>query len=121
MSGVELALAITPLVIATISPLAKASKAFFASRRNSEQTNELLDFYDQLKTQILMLQNTLRRLAGDTPYDDDEALQQRADQVLGKDQEAFKHMLELVLRSVNDVVSDKSLGLERMVRKKRGL
>jgi len=81
--------------------------------------NELLDFHRQLNIQIMMLQSTLKILAGDTSYDDGEALQQQVHQVLGADEQLFEHILQDVLRSVNNVVSDKSLGLERMVRTKR--
>jgi len=121
MSGVELALAIIPLVMAIVTPLVKPSRALFTSRRNIEQMNELLDFYWELRIEIVMLQNTLKTLAGDISYDDSEALQQQVHQVLGADEQYFEHILQDVLRSVDNVVSDKSLGLERMVRAKRYL
>jgi hypothetical protein len=121
MSGVELALAIVPLVIAAIQhrrPIVKVGRALLTSRRNNEQVNELLDFYSQLYIELSMLYNTLQRLAGDAPSEDNEALQQHVHQALGTGVQLFEDILRDILQSIDDIVSDKSLGLEGMVRTK---
>lgn len=124
MSGVELALAIVPLVIAVIQhrkPLVKAGRALLTSRRNDEQIDERLDFYSQLYLELLWLHNTLQRLAGDAPSGNNEALKQHVHQALGTGVQLFEIILRDILQRIDDLVSDKSLGLEGMVRIKKYL
>ncbi|CAO2648884.1 Nn.00g098330.m01.CDS01 [Neocucurbitaria sp. VM-36] len=119
MSGVELALAIVPLVIAVIQhrkPLAKAGRAILTSNRSNEQRNERSDFYSQLYIELSMLHNTLQKLVGDVPPTDNEAMQKRIHQALSTGAKVFEDILRDILQSVDDIVSDRSLGLEGMVR-----
>jgi hypothetical protein len=121
MSGVELALAIVPLVIAVIQhrkPLVKVGRALLTSRRNDEQMNERLDFYSQLYIELSTLHNTLQRLTGDASSENNDALQQHVNQALGTGIHLFEIILRDILQSIDDLVSDKSLGLEGMVRKR---
>lgn len=124
MSGVELALAVVPLVIAVIQhrkPLARVGRAMITSRRSTEQRNERSDFYSQLYLELSMLHYTLQRLVGEVPPGNNEAVQRHVHQALGTGLQVFEETLRDILQSFDDIVSTKSLGLEEMVRTGRYL
>ena len=80
--------------------------------------NDRTDFYSQLYIELSMLHNTLQKLAGDAPFENNEAMQEYLRRTLGTNLELFENILQRILQSIDDIVSDKSLGLQGMVRTK---
>lgn len=117
MSGAELALAIVPLVIVLIEhhrTVLRKSKALTLSRISNDQQ---LDFYQDLHGELTLLNMILERvkiksarvrLSGSQP----EMTQAESIEIaLGHSADDFQSILDRVLRSINDLVREKSNAL----------
>jgi hypothetical protein len=126
ISGLELAFAIVPLVISATEHHRKAYHKIkmIASRKARDEERE--DFLSELHDEIALLGNTLKRLISDLTTLTEKQRQQllnldreqwKQDDVgaalntrLGGDAElAFTDILSRLLKSLDDVVSEKSL------------
>ena len=117
MSGAELALAIVPLVIVLVEhhrTVFKTSKALtFSKISNDEQ----LDFYEELHGELTLLHVILERVQTKSMRSGSSGAQPGDSQVesiafvLGNSAEDFKHILNRVLKSINDLVREKSNAL----------
>lgn len=112
MSGAELALAIVPLVIVLVEhhqTVIRKGKALAFPRSKNEQQ---LDFYHELHDELCLLKTTLNRVKGRSTLaghiEEQEAAIKR---VLGSNAPHFDKVLDRILRSINDLVSDKSVAL----------
>ncbi|KAH7066387.1 hypothetical protein BKA63DRAFT_571758 [Paraphoma chrysanthemicola] len=114
MSGAELALAIVPLVIAVVEhhpTVLRKSKALLSSK---SKNNQQLDFFCELHDELTLLHMTLNRiknrslLAG---YDETE--EEAIARALGNEAPHFQTILGRILRSINDLVSEKSIDLSQ--------
>jgi len=117
MSGAELAMAIVPLVIALVehhSSVLRKSNALTLSRISNDQQ---LDFYQDLHGELTLLNMILERvkiksarvrLSGSQP----EMTQAESIEIaLGNSADDFQSILDRVLRSINDLVREKSNAL----------
>jgi hypothetical protein len=117
MSGAELALAIVPLVIVLVEhhrTVLRKSKALTLSRISNDQQ---LDFYQDLHGELTLLNMILERvkiksarvrLSGSQP----EMTQAESIEIaLGNSADDFQSILDRVLRSINDLVREKSNAL----------
>jgi hypothetical protein len=119
MSGAELALAIVPLVIVLVEhhrTVIRRGKAVTLSRISNDQQ---LDFYQELHAELSLLNVTLDRvkavcvktgLSRARPEESEEVL---IDIALGDRAPDFKQILDRVMKSINDLVREKSSVLTR--------
>ena len=121
MSGAELTLAILPLVISAAEhhrAIIRTGKNIASNKAKNEQQ---LDFYCELYDELALLENTLggvfRRLPShaDTiglyPLAEEEREEMKI--VLGRTAEPFQDILERMSKSLEDLVSEKSLDLDK--------
>ena len=117
MSGVELLLAILPLVIAAAEHLETrwANKALFLSSVKDQQAYDFcLELHDELSFLANTLGSVFKGRASDNPQslislsaEDNQAIEA----VLGDKAPTFHSLLERILEGLNAIVSDKSLSL----------
>jgi hypothetical protein len=121
ITGFELALAVLPLVISATEhhkKVLRPAEAILSTKRKNEHH---LIFYEELYDELALLGNTLKTVGGNlvsrleaeafstlNPDEHDEI-----ERVLGSSAQPFSDHLERLLRSLNDLVSEKSLGLNR--------
>ena len=119
MSGAELALAIVPLVIVLVEhhrTVIRRGKAVTLSRISNDQQ---LDFYQELHAELSLLNVTLDRVkaicykTGLSKARPDESEEELIDIALGTRAPDFKQILDRVMKSVNDLVREKSSVLIR--------
>ena len=118
MTGIELALAIVPLVIAAVEhqkAIRRKGKAAASSRAKNEQQ---LDFYHELSNELALLGLTLKGVeiystgkpasrtarAGNASI---EALSDSILEALGERAQPFKETVLKIMENVNALVSDK--------------
>lgn len=114
MSGAELALAIVPLVIVMVehhqTVFRKGKALVLAKSKNDQQ----LDFFHELHDELALLYMTLNRirersrLAGH-----DVTLEEAIKRALGNEAPHFQTILERIMRSINDLVSERSIALAK--------
>lgn len=112
MSGAELALAVVPLVIVLAehhkAVLRKGKALAFPRSKNEQQ----LEFYHDLHDELCLLKVTLDRVRRRSALDGYNEKQEEAiKRVLGTSAPHFTKILDRILRSINDLVSDKSIAL----------
>jgi hypothetical protein len=113
MTGVELALAIVPLVIALVEhhgTVIRKSMALVSSKARNEQQ---LDFYNELHDELSLLKITLDSIKARSmaagPY---VSQANSIAQVLGCNAPHFDEILTRIMKSIDDLVSDKSMNLK---------
>lgn len=127
LTGIELALAVIPLIIAGTASYPRLLEKSKTALRQKVKNEKLLDFYSSLHTEITLLEITLRRLVSDLPT----IPEQQKVQLLNRDREqwkdvvvavalheklggaedAFQEILETILKALENIISDKSLHL----------
>ena len=121
ITGIELALAVLPLLISATEHHKKALrqvKVILSTKRKIEQQ---LVFYNELYEELALLANTLKAVIGDlSPRSETQNVsltQDEHDQIentLGtRTAESFSELLGRLLSSLNDLVSEKTLGLNK--------
>jgi len=114
MSGAELALAIVPLVLVLIEHHQTVFRRGKALTFSKISNNQQLDFYQELHDEILLLKLTLEKVhATSTKVSSSEALPDKSQAeaieiALGKNADNFNQILDRVLKSINDLVREKS-------------
>ncbi|KAF2656292.1 hypothetical protein K491DRAFT_757659 [Lophiostoma macrostomum CBS 122681] len=122
MTGIELALAIVPLVIAAVEhqkAIRRKGKALASSKEKNEQQ---LDFYHELSNELALLDLTLKGVkvysaskSNNRPAPpEDGDIEVPSDAILKSlDERAqpFKEILHGIMENINILVSDKSLAL----------
>jgi len=114
MSGAELALAIVPLVIVLIEHHQTVFRRGKALTFSKISNNQQLDFYQELHDEILLLKLTLEKVhATSTNVLSSEALPDKSQAeaieiALGKNADNFNQILDRVLKSINDLVRERS-------------
>ena len=114
MSGAELALAIVPLVLVLIEHHQTVFRRGKALTFSKISNNQQLDFYQELHDEILLLKLTLEKVhATSTKVLSSEALPDKSQAeaieiALGKNADNFNQILDRVLRSINDLVRERS-------------
>jgi hypothetical protein len=127
LTGIELALAIIPLVMASTEYYRKAFEKSRTASRQKVKNEKLLDFYHNLHAEIALLNLTLRYLVSDLPtiseqkkeklleHDRnqwrDAAVAEALSNRLGGAEDAFTDILNTTLNTLENVISDKSLHL----------
>ena len=127
LTGIELALAVAPLLLATAATFQAMRETTRTLSRQKSKDDKLADFLASLHAELALLNLTLRSLVSDLPTISEEqkdkllqhdraewrdpivesALKGR----LGDADEAFQDILNTILKFLDDVISDKSLGL----------
>jgi hypothetical protein len=114
MSGAELALAIVPLVLILIEhhpTVWRKTKVGWSSKSKNDQQ---LDFFQELHAELSLLHVTLDRVKSvSNARDAEEPLAEQIDSALGKNAPHFQQILDRVMRSVNDLVREKSSALRQ--------
>jgi len=112
MSGAELALAIVPLVIVLVQhhrAVFLKSKPLVSPKSKNEQQ---LDFYYELHGELALLKINLDRVkVRSTQAGYEESQKEAIQRVLGTSAPDFEEVLDRVLKSINDLVSERSLAL----------
>jgi hypothetical protein len=117
MSGAELALAIVPLVIVLVEhhrTVFEKGKALALSKISNDQQ---LDFYQELHGELTLLNMILERVqiksirTGTSGARPEKFQAASIDIALGNSAEDFKFILDRVLKSINDLVREKSNAL----------
>ena len=127
LTGIELALAVIPLMIAGTEYYRKAFEKSKTASRQTVKNEKLLDFYQSLHAEIALLDITLRCLVSDLPtipeqqktqlleHDrqqwKDAAVAVALSERLGGAEDAFKDILDTILKTLENIISDKSLHL----------
>jgi len=114
MSGAELALAIVPLVIVLIEHHQTVFRRGKALAFSKISNNQQLDFYQELHAEILLLSLTLEKvqinssrvLSGGALSEKTRA--EAIEIALGENANHFNEILNRVLKSINDLVREKS-------------
>ena len=127
LTGIELTLAVIPLIIAGTASYRQLLEKSKTALRQKVKNEKLLDFYQSLHTEIALLDITLRCLVSDLPTIPEQqkiqllnrdrkqwkdvavavALHER----LGGAEDAFKEILETILKALENIISDRSLHL----------
>ncbi|KAL9623532.1 MAG: hypothetical protein Q9160_002213 [Pyrenula sp. 1 TL-2023] len=129
MSGVELSLAVLPLIISAAENRKSILRTGKLLLLKKEKNGQQLDFFFQLSDELALLVNNLRRLISSLPTSqevpNDFALiagsqhwaktisHDELSNALGANEIAFNDILERLLKSVEAIVSDKSLELSK--------
>ncbi|KAL9093917.1 MAG: hypothetical protein Q9165_003840 [Trypethelium subeluteriae] len=118
--GIELALAVLPLVISAAEHSKEAIQKVKALTSNKAKSERQLDFFYEISDELALLRNTLRGLVHEEtlaangtslwPLTSNEL--QQIDETLGDNAGPFREILRRLLKSFEDLVSDKSLSLE---------
>jgi hypothetical protein len=112
MSGAELALAIIPIVIVLIEhhpTVWRRTKALGWSKSKNDQQ---LDFFQELHAELSLLDIILDSVkAASNGHDPDESQAQQIHSVLGKNASNFQQILDRVMKSISDLVREKSSAL----------
>jgi hypothetical protein len=117
MSGAELALAIVPLVIVLIEHHQTVFRKGKALTFSKISNNQQLDFYQELHAEIVLLNLTLEKIqinsAKVLPSGalSDKVRAEAIEIALGKNADHFNVILDRVLKSINDLVREKSSAL----------
>lgn len=125
--GIEFALAVIPLIIAGTEHYRKAFEKSKTAARQKVKNEKLLDFYRNLHTEISLLDLSLRCLISDLPtipeqqkaqlleHDrkqwKDAAVAVALSERLGGAEDAFKDILDTMLKTLENIISDRSLHL----------
>lgn len=119
MTGVELALAIVPLVIALVehhgTVIRKTSRIVMQKARNEQQ----LDFYNELHDELSLLNITLDNINARSMVEGPYVSQTDSiARVLRCNAPHFDEILTRIMKSIDDLMSDKSIDLkpDHMVR-----
>lgn len=127
LTGIELALAVVPLMLAATEQYRKLFEKSSTALRHKVKNEKLLDFYQSLHAEIALLDLTLRYLVSDLP----SISEQQKTQLLEHDRkqwkdaavavalgdrldgaaDAFKDVLNTILNALENIISDKSLHL----------
>ena len=121
ITGLELLLAILPLLISATEHHKKGlrpAKIILSTKTKNEQ--QVL-FYSEMFAELALLANILKAVLGDSLKRPDleqlsplsQADHEKIETALGSSAQPFGVLLERLLRSLNDLVSDKSLELTR--------
>jgi signal transduction histidine kinase len=119
MSGPELALAIVPLVIILVEhhrSVIRRGKALALSKISNDQQ---LDFYQELHAELTLLNVTLDRIkalstkVGLSRARPEESQAELIEIALGNSAPHFQQILDRVMKSINDIVREKSSVLTR--------
>lgn len=121
ITGLELALAILPLLVSATEHHKKGlrfGRVLFSTKGKNEQQ---LIYYYELYDELSLLENTLKGVLRDLPSRSaDQELspltveeEKQLERVLGNSAKPFNQVLERLLKSLNDLVSEKSLELNR--------
>ncbi|KAF2115387.1 hypothetical protein BDV96DRAFT_659646 [Lophiotrema nucula] len=112
LTGLELALAVVPLIIAAAEhhrTVARKSKAVASSKANNEQ---LLQFYFELYDELSLLRSTLNRVEGTSTHSEviqayhpsgEASRAEHIRQALGTNAQAFESILNRILKSINNI------------------
>lgn len=114
MTGVELALAIVPLIIALIEHHGSVVRKGKALARSKSKNEQQLDFYCELHDELSLLKITLDTITARAVAAGSQSSIQQPEsitQVLGSAAPHFDSILNRVLKSISDIVSDKSVDL----------
>lgn len=127
LTGIELALAVIPLIIAGIACYRPALDKTKTASRQKVKNEKLLDFYQNLHAEIALLDITLQCLVSNLPtipeqqkiqlleHDrnqwKDVAVAVALSERLGGAEDAFKDILDTILKTLENIISDKSLHL----------
>lgn len=127
LAGIELALAVIPLIIAGTACYRKVFEKSNTALRQKVKNEKLLDFYQSLHAEIALLGITLRHLVSDLPtipeqqkdlllkHDrkqwKDVAVAVALSERLGGAEDAFQDILDTILKTLENVISDRSLQL----------
>jgi len=119
MSGAELALAIVPLVIVLIEHHRTIFNKGRALTLSKVSNNQQLDFYEELQGELSLLNTTLeivRIRSTRVGLSKGQAKRSQAETIdiaLGSSANDFKLILDRVLKSINDLVREKSSDLAK--------
>ena len=116
---VELIISILPLVISALEHQKKASKLRRNLTSDKSKNEQQLDFFYELYDELALLENTLNWVVSGLPSRSDSTGlwpltpndRQELDKVLGDNAEPFRSNLERLLKSLDALVSDRSLNL----------
>ena len=127
VTGIEFALAVIPLLIAGTEHYRKVFEMSKTASRPKVKNEKLLDFYQSLHTEISLLDFSLRCLVSDLPtipeqqkaqlleHDrkqwKDVAVAVALSERLGGAEDAFQGILETILKTLENIISDRSLHL----------
>jgi hypothetical protein len=127
LTGIELALGVIPLIIAVTAYSRKAFEKSKTASRQKVKNEKLLDFYQSLHAEIALLGITLESLVSDLPtipeqqkaqllkHDrkqwNDVAVAVALSERLGGAEDAFKDILDTILKTLENIISDRSLHL----------
>jgi hypothetical protein len=127
LTGIELLLAVIPLMITGTEYYRKALEKSKTALRQKVKNEKLLDFYQSLHAEIALLNLTLRYLVSDLPtipeqqkaqlleHDrrqwKDAAVAVALGERLGGAEDAFQDILDTILKTLENIISDKSLHL----------
>lgn len=113
MTGVELALAVVPLVIVLVEHHRTVIRKTKAVTRSKTKNRQQLDFYNELYDELSLLKITLDRIeTRPTKAGHKESRAESIQRALGENAQPFQIILDRVMKSINDLVSDKSVALE---------
>lgn len=121
MSGVELTLAVLPLIITAAEHHREVIRIGKNLTSNKAKNEQQLDFYYELYDELALLENTLRGIVrglpsrvnntGFFPLTEDD--HEEINTVLGSSAAPFQDILKRLLKSLEALVSDKSLDLAK--------
>ena len=127
LSGIEVALAVIPLIIAGTECYRKVLEKSKTASRQKFKNEKLLDFYRNLHAEVALLNLTLRCLVSDLPtipeqqkallltHDrnqwNDVAVAVALSERLGGAEDAFRDILDTILKTLENIISDRSLHL----------
>jgi hypothetical protein len=127
LTGIELALGVIPLIIAVTACSRKAFEKSKTASRQKVKNEKLLDFYQSLHAEIALLSITLESLVSDLPtiperqkaqllqHDrkqwNDVAVAVALSERLAGAEDAFKDILDTILKTLENIISDRSLHL----------
>jgi len=120
MSGAELALAVVPLVIVLIEHHRTAFNKGKALTSSTLSNDQQLDFYEELHEELSLLNAALEIVllrsnrSGQCLTQAKRSRAESIDIAFGSYAGDFKRILHRVLRSINDLVQEKSNALTRI-------
>ncbi|KIX10282.1 uncharacterized protein Z518_01364 [Rhinocladiella mackenziei CBS 650.93] len=123
ITGLELILAVLPLLISTTEHHKKGLRHAKALTSTKVKNEQQVIFYYELYDELSLLENTLDGVLRGLPSRSDaeklspltENEQDEVEKVLGASAKPFSDILNRLLRSLDDLVSEKSYGLASVV------
>ena len=120
ITGLELVLAILPLLISATENNKKALRPIKTILSSKTKNEQQVLFFDELYGELALLNNTLKAVLGELAprYSQDlvdltQDELHKIEEALGTSAQPFGVLLERLMRSLNDLVSEKSSGLAR--------